>query len=88
VPGFEASPEAFVQARSTFDELVEVTDETMRRRGVDGSAVDTARHIWAGIHGYVSLELAGMGMTKDPEEHRRRFEDGLRLLAKACLTPD
>ena len=88
VPGFEASPEAFVQARATFDLLVDVTDETMRRRGIEGSAVDTARHIWAGIHGYVSLELAGMGMTRDPDEHRRRFEIGLRLLAKASLTPD
>ena len=88
VPGFEAGPEALVQARSTFTELVEVTDETMRRSGVEGSAQDTAHHIWAGIHGYVSLELAGMGMTRDSEEHRRRFEEGLRLLAKACLAPN
>ena len=44
--------------------------------------------MWAGIHGYVSLQLAGMGMTRDDAEHRRRFDDGLRLLAKAFLAGD
>jgi len=85
VPGFVAGPDALVRARATFEELVDVTDEAMRRRGIEGSAVDTAHHMWAGIHGYVSLQLAGMAMTSDDAEHRRRFDDGVRLLARACF---
>lgn len=88
VPDFEPGADALVQARSTFTELVEVTDETMRRRGIDGAAQEVAHHIWAGIHGYVSLELAGMDMTRDAGERQRRFEAGLRLLAKGCLSAD
>ena len=88
VPGFEAGPEALVTARATFTELVDVTDEALRRQGIAGSAVDVAHHMWAGIHGYVSLQLAGMDMTRDDAEHRRRFEEGMRLLAKACFATD
>jgi len=88
VPHFEPSPEALVQARSTFTQLVDVADETMRRRGIDGSAEEVAHHLWAGIHGYVSIELAGMDMARDADERQRRFEHGVRLLAKSSLTAE
>jgi AcrR family transcriptional regulator len=85
VPDFEPGQDALAQARSTFTLLVQATAETMHRLGVEGSAEGLAHHLWAGIHGYVSLELADMDMTTDAAERQRRFDEGLRLLFRGCL---
>lgn len=78
VPDFEPSTEALLVARGTFEQLRDATDETMQQLTIEGTAEEIAHHLWAGMHGYVSLELAGMDMAHDADERTRRFEQGLR----------
>lgn len=84
VPDFEPSTEALVIARGTFDSLVDVTETTMQQLGISATPEEIAHHLWAGMHGYVSLELAGMDMARSPEERAHRFEQGLRRLLRGC----
>ncbi len=66
VPGFEPSDMAKSVATRAFDGLVAV----VRRAMAVGLVVDrdpalTSQVIWAGIHGWVSLELSGIGFVED-----------------------
>ena len=68
IPGFEPSAEALEVAARAFDALVAAV-----QRGMDagvlaaGSATETAQVIWASVHGWVSLELQGIGFAEDNE---------------------
>ncbi len=85
VPDYEPSEHASAVAMATFDDLVESTSATMSTVGLVGTPVDIAHHLWAGIHGYVSLELAGMDMAADEPERAARFQLGLRRLLRGCM---
>ena len=86
VPDFEPSDEAIAIARGTFATLVDVAAITIRDGDVVGAPDDVAHHLWAGMHGYVSLELAGMDMARSAEERAVRFQQGLRRLLRGLRT--
>jgi AcrR family transcriptional regulator len=88
VPDHEPSPEAHARALESFFRLVEAVG-TLRRGDVDVDVdadvnVDVAErayHYWATIHGYVMLEIAGMG-AQDRAESEALYERALELLAR------
>ena len=68
VPGFEPSIHALGQCTGTFDSLVAAVERAMRAGAIaEASPNDTAQVIWAAIHGWVSLELLGIGFVEDQE---------------------
>jgi AcrR family transcriptional regulator len=66
VPGFEPSEKALLAAASAFNSLVAAVQRAMAA-GVlaEGAPTETAQMIWANIHGWVSLELLGIGFIED-----------------------
>jgi AcrR family transcriptional regulator len=66
VPGFEPSARALEIAGAAFTSLVAAVQRAMSA-GVLAEAPpdDTARMIWASIHGWMSLELLGIGDVDD-----------------------
>lgn len=87
VPDFEPSDEARVAAIATFDHLVDSMRRVMASQHIDGNPVDIAHHLWAGIHGYVSLEITGMDLADDEARRTRRFRAGMALLIRGLLPP-
>jgi AcrR family transcriptional regulator len=68
VPGFEPSDEALVVAARGFDGLVAVVDRGMAAGLIaPGDPEMTAQIIWSSVHGWVSLELCGIGFVDDPD---------------------
>jgi WHG domain-containing protein len=66
VPGFEPSDHALDVAARAFDSLVAAVQRAMAAGVVaEASPTDTAQLIWAGCHGWVSLELLGVGFVED-----------------------
>jgi AcrR family transcriptional regulator len=78
VPGFEPSDRALDNCTGTFESLV-----TAVQRGMDtgviaaGPPTETAQLIWATIHGWVSLELLGIGFVEDQDAGYDRLCDAL-----------
>jgi AcrR family transcriptional regulator len=69
VPGFEPSDRAKTAAATAFDGLVAAVERAMRAGLiVDGSPPVLAQMIWAAIHGWVALELCGIGFVADQDE--------------------
>jgi AcrR family transcriptional regulator len=68
VPGFEPTDSALGECTSTFDSLVVAVQRAMEA-GVIAEAppTETAQLIWATIHGWVSLELLGIGFVDDQD---------------------
>ena len=68
VPGYVPSEHALVVAARAFDSLVAAVERAMAA-GVlaDASATETAQLIWANIHGWISLELLGVGFVEDQD---------------------
>ena len=67
VPDFEPSDEAIEAAARAFDGLAAGVRRAMRSGQIAEGDVDvTAQMIWAGIHGWVSLELCGSVFVEDP----------------------
>jgi AcrR family transcriptional regulator len=66
VPGFEPSARAIDVCVGSFDGLVAVVRRAMSA-GVMAEAdpTETAQVIWSSIHGWVSLELMGIGFVQD-----------------------
>ena len=66
VPGFEPGQHAIEVAARAFDALVAAVQRAMES-GVIAEAppTETAQLIWASIHGWVSLELLGIGFVED-----------------------
>jgi AcrR family transcriptional regulator len=69
VPGFEPSDQALEVASEAFGVLISSVQRAITA-GVlaEGPPSDIAQMIWASIHGWVSLELMGMGFVEDQEE--------------------
>ncbi len=68
VAGFEPSDEAKVLAARAFGGLVAVVDRGMRSGLIEpGDPEMTAQMIWSSIHGWVALELCGIGFVDDPD---------------------
>jgi AcrR family transcriptional regulator len=68
VRGFEPSDEALVLAARAFEGLVAAVTRAMRAGVVrDGDPAMISHMIWASIHGWVALELCGMGFVEDQE---------------------
>ncbi len=68
VAGFEPSDEAKVLAARAFGGLVAVVDRGMGSGVIaPGDPEMTAQMIWSSIHGWVALELCGIGFVDDPD---------------------
>lgn len=66
VPGYEASGHALEVAGGAFNSLVANVQRAMAAGVIaEGPPDVTARLIWASIHGWVSLELLGIGEVDD-----------------------
>lgn len=66
VPGFEPSDHALEIAARAFDALVAAVQRAMGA-GVlaEAEPTETAQIIWSNVHGWVSLELLGVGFVED-----------------------
>jgi AcrR family transcriptional regulator len=86
VPGFVPSPEAGAFALTTFEILVDAVRAAMDSGELrPGDPVQLAFHVWASIHGYVELELAGQtSMNSLPSD--QLYERGLDLLLDGLVT--
>ena len=66
VPGFEPSDPALTSCTRGFDRLVATVQRAIQAGVIaPGSPTETAQMIWASIHGWVSLELLGLGFVED-----------------------
>jgi hypothetical protein len=78
VPGFEPSIGALGQCTGTFYSLVAAVERAMRAGVIaESSPNDTAQLIWATIHGWVSLELLGIGFVEDQDAGYDRLCEAL-----------
>jgi AcrR family transcriptional regulator len=74
----ELSAESLERAEQTFSELVSrVADAMSAGLLAEGDEVDVAQQVWNGMHGAVSLELAGVTFSADPERTYARMIDTL-----------
>ena len=76
VPDFEPSPAALERAAASFAGLTAGVARALRR----DDAEDHAYHLFATVHGYVMLEMSGMG-PHDTADANTRFERALATLA-------
>lgn len=68
VPGFEPSEHALEVAGAAFANLVAAVQRAMSAGViVTGEPTETAQLIWSSIHGWVSLELMGIGFVEDQQ---------------------
>ena len=78
VRGFEPSEHALEVAVGAFNTLVAAVRRAMAA-GVlaEASPTETAQVIWASVHGWVSLELQGIGFAQDQESGFDRVCDSV-----------
>jgi AcrR family transcriptional regulator len=68
VPGFEPSDGARGECTGAFESLVAAVQRAMDAGDIAAaSATEIAHSIWATIHGWVSLELLGLGFVEDQD---------------------
>jgi AcrR family transcriptional regulator len=68
LPGYEPSDAALEVAGRAFDSLVAAVERAMAADVIaEGPLTETAQLIWASIHGWVSLELLGIGIVEDED---------------------
>ena len=68
VPGFTPSDGARRVAGGAFDGLVNAVRRTMDAGVIaEGSPAEMAQVIWAAIHGWVSLEICGIGFAENQD---------------------
>ena len=78
VPGFEPSDPALDQCTGAYDHLVAAVERAMRAGVIaEGDPTETAQLIWATIHGWVSLELLGLGFVEDQDAGYDRLCEAL-----------
>jgi AcrR family transcriptional regulator len=66
VPGFEPTDHAIGECTGAYEHLVAGVERAMRAGVIaEGEPTETAQLIWATIHGWVSLELLGLGFVED-----------------------
>jgi AcrR family transcriptional regulator len=85
VPDFRPSEQARTTARGTFEPLVTAITALGAVNDLDGRPRSIAHHLWAGMHGYISLEIADMDMSDSETARRKAFDDGLRRLMRGCI---
>src|SRR3954447_26636918 len=85
VPDYEPTEQAMVTSLATFDALVRATARAIEGGRLSGDPSDVAHHLWAGIHGYVSLEVAGMNLGERASQRSRQYTAGLHLLVRGCM---
>ena len=79
VPGFEPTDYALGECTDAYEHLVAAVERAMRAGVIaEGEPTETAQLIWATIHGWVSLELLGLGFVEDRDA-------GYERLCKALL---
>jgi AcrR family transcriptional regulator len=84
VPDYEPSESAMLASIATFESMVAATGAAIDAGKLTGEPFDVAHHLWAGIHGYVSLELAGMDLGESPVQRARTYKAGVRRLLYGC----
>lgn len=84
VPDFEPSDAAKMVALGTFQLLINAAALAIDEGLLIGDPAELAFHLWAGIHGYVSLELADMSMTASRSERDRLYALGCLRLMRGC----
>ena len=63
VPGFEPTDHALGECTGAYEHLVAGVERSMRAGVIaEAEPTETAQLIWATIHGWVSLELLGLGL--------------------------
>jgi AcrR family transcriptional regulator len=68
VPCFEPSDEAVEVAAGAFGGLIAAVNRAMASGALaEAPATETAQIIWANIHGWVSLEVLGLGFVEDTD---------------------
>src|ERR1700722_1315314 len=68
VPGFEPTDHAIGECTDAYEHLVAGVERAMRAGVIaEGEPTETAQLIWATIHGWVSLELLGLGFVEDKD---------------------
>ena len=68
LPGYEPSEAALEVAGRAFDSLVAAVQRAMAADVIaEGPLAETAQLIWSSIHGWVSLELLGIGIVEDED---------------------
>jgi AcrR family transcriptional regulator len=78
VPGFEPSDQARTRCTGSFDLLASTVERAMRAGAIaPGAPTETAQMIWATIHGWVSLELMGLGFVEDQDAWYDRLCEAL-----------
>ena len=81
VPGYEPSESAVLMAIGTFELLMARVERAMATGAMEpGDVAETAQRIWAGVHGWVSLEIHGM--LKIDDASGDAFE---RSMAAMCV---
>ena len=85
VPGFEPSPEDAAAARATYRPLVDAVRRCVDAQVLTGDPDQVALHLWAVVHGMVSLELAGQ-LPLDPSTTQQAYDRALVLAAGPFLT--
>jgi hypothetical protein len=73
-----------VTSLGTFDAMVRATAAAIDAGELSGEPFEVAHHLWAGIHGYVALEIAGMDLGESDAQRTRTFKQGLARLVKGC----
>jgi AcrR family transcriptional regulator len=86
VPDFVPSTAAILAANATFEQLVAAIDLAAAEVQFNGTPAEIAHHLWAGIHGYVSLELSGVDRARNDAERARTFKAGLTRVMAGCVT--
>ena len=78
VPGFEPSEEAIVIAAGAFGGLVAAVQRAMDAgQIIEGDTTLIAHMLWANHHGWMALELAGIGFIEDQEAGFEAYSDAL-----------
>ena len=83
VPAYVPSEESKLAAESAFDQLVNAVQRMMEAgRFAPGDNREIAQRIWAACHGWISLEMFGIGFTGNPEAG---YDDLVDLLIVGLL---
>jgi AcrR family transcriptional regulator len=85
ISGFEPSAENVEAARATYRPLVDAVHRCVDAQLLTGDPEQIALHLWAVVHGMVSLELAGQ-LPLGPATTQQAYDRALILAAGPFLT--
>ncbi len=87
IPGFEPSAEAMEVALASFGGLVSAVQRAMAAgRLAPRDPTTVAQMLWAGIHGWMALELGGMSFVADTDAAARDLSAS--MLRGLAVDPD